>query len=970
MLFDLDTPCDLACRGFGREEILSLTGVDTGYHTNSLRGETMGVDRVAYKREHVSERLDDDAVLDVLARYGRCEIDVAGVLSELGLSNPNVCKLRKIFAGTRFEAAFRDADRAYRRHNMKSGFAAAHDGVDNPFKLAQYQEAAANTREERYGGRYTLAAGSTKAAEARATFAEHMADEDFRVDLQAKKSAACMAHYGVEHPMQNDEVKAKAGLSRALSGNMTLCQEGSTSDLFFRGWPVSEARRKSGDGCKKSARQLGASHRLAYSVAHIRTRVGIERFSEAMAAYGRDECNIEGIFDRIGLKRTNDVSISRLANAFGLGDSWKAACAALQVIRSESTADMWEERYGVRNISQLDTIKERKRATTREHYGVDVSLCSPEVRAKAKATIRERYGVDNVSQSDEIKGRKIETSRAHYGTDYPQQSDEVRKAQSDTLKERFGIRSDEVVYPFQIADVRQKAADSCESSLGVRNPFESAEVQAGIRDVWVREYGVTNPSQVPEVREHREQTMIRRYGVRNFMELDGSVGAIRDTKRRNGTLSGSSVETLVGAIFADMFGEDDVVTQYDRDARYPFACDFYVKSRDLFVELNGLWAHGGHWYSGDVSDAARLAAWRDKGSPYYAKAANTWSARDIAKRAAAAKARLNYVVFWDGSDHIEDVRLWLAMGCPDGRDWEREYSWLPKRELSLVTMAPKLTGTASSAVKVARWANGDVFYARELVMWKENSYQKVWGTLQACLYANRYKYLRSGTGGSGLYEGKLPDELSDLEIVRGLGIMGKVRAYSTFDNSAMVDVIGRYGVTSVLDPCAGWGERLATCCGLGLPYLGIDVNERLFAGYDRIISQYGDAACQRCVCADAAEVSIDGEFDSVITCPPYGLLERYSDAGAENLGEDEFSAWWERVAVNVGAYASRLFCVQTNQACKDVFTSGLEAHGWYLVESVALNKRSSHMTRKRGGVNLKREFEEMLVFERVREFVY
>jgi hypothetical protein len=84
------------------------------------------------------------------------------------------------------------------------------------------------------------------------------------------------------------------------------------------------------------------------------------------------------------------------------------------------------------------------------------------------------------------------------------------------------------------------------------------------------------------------------------------------------------------------------------------------------------------------------------------------------------------------------------------------------------------------------------------------------------------------------------------------------------------------------------------------------------------------------------------------------------------LDEDEFSAWWERVVTNVSSHVSRLFCVQTNQACKDVFVSGLEAHGWRLVESVALGKRSSHMTRRRGGVDLKREFEEMLVFERER----
>lgn len=39
------------------------------------------------------------------------------------------------------------------------------------------------------------------------------------------------------------------------------------------------------------------------------------------------------------------------------------------------------------------------------------------------------------------------------------------------------------------------------------------------------------------------------------------------------------------------FGPDDVVRQY-RDPRYPFFCDFYVRSLDLFVECNFHWTHG------------------------------------------------------------------------------------------------------------------------------------------------------------------------------------------------------------------------------------------------------------------------------------------------------------------------------------------------------------------------------------------
>jgi hypothetical protein len=461
--------------------------------------------------------------------------------------------------------------------------------------------------------------------------------------------------------------------------------------------------------------------------------------------------------------------------------------------------------------------------------------------------------------------------------------------------------------------------------------------------------------------------MLNRYGVEHWMQIPENAKAVHDEIIYSGGAATSVAELAILEHLIFVFGVDDVEWQWSHDPRYPFACDFYIKSRDLFVELNGTWTHGRHWFCEDnEADVAIRDGWVAKSTNYYDNAVANWCERDVRKRAAAREAGLNYVVFWDGNSECADARLWFAVGCPDGRDWECEYSWLPERHLSLAMKAPKFTGTSRNTTAIARWANGEVFYDRELAMWEENAYEKTWGTLQAQLYANRYKYLRSASDGEGLYCGKLPDELSDFEIARGLGIMGKVRAYSTFDNSAMVDVIRRYGVTSVLDSCAGWGERLATCCGLGLPYLGIDVNGRLFAGYERIIGEYGDASRQCCVCADAAEVSIDGEFDAVITCPPYGSLEHYSDAGAENLDEDEFSAWWERVVTNVSSHVSRLFCVQTNQACKDVFVSGLEAHGWRLVESVALGKRSSHMTRRRGGVDLKREFEEMLVFERER----
>ena len=45
----------------------------------------------------------------------------------------------------------------------------------------------------------------------------------------------------------------------------------------------------------------------------------------------------------------------------------------------------------------------------------------------------------------------------------------------------------------------------------------------------------------------------------------------------------------------------DVITQY-KDDRYPFACNFYIPSLDLFIECNYHWTYGGKPYEGTEDD--------------------------------------------------------------------------------------------------------------------------------------------------------------------------------------------------------------------------------------------------------------------------------------------------------------------------------------------------------------------------------
>lgn len=65
-------------------------------------------------------------------------------------------------------------------------------------------------------------------------------------------------------------------------------------------------------------------------------------------------------------------------------------------------------------------------------------------------------------------------------------------------------------------------------------------------------------------------------------------------------------------LLCNIFNVDDIIRQYS-DNRYPFCCDFYLKSLDLFIELNFHWTHGGHPFDeNSQADQEKLAYIRSK----------------------------------------------------------------------------------------------------------------------------------------------------------------------------------------------------------------------------------------------------------------------------------------------------------------------------------------------------------------------
>ena len=119
----------------------------------------------------------------------------------------------------------------------------------------------------------------------------------------------------------------------------------------------------------------------------------------------------------------------------------------------------------------------------------------------------------------------------------------------------------------------------------------------------------------------------------------------------------TEIEQLTYEYLVDIFGEEDIVYNSLIDERYPFHVDFYIKSRDVFIEINAFWTHGKHKFNpNDESDVKLLEEWKTKGenSEQYKNAIVTWSEKDVLKINTAEENGLYYIPIW--SNNIDVVK--------------------------------------------------------------------------------------------------------------------------------------------------------------------------------------------------------------------------------------------------------------------------------------------------------------------------
>lgn len=742
-----------------------------------------------------------------------------------------------------------------------------------------------------------------------------------------------------------------------------LFDENSVLDLVCRGWSRERVLATTGidPGYHNASvkAELKGVDRHVYKIEHVKQRVGLSVARDLVEQFGACELDKAGVLEQLGLHdAVNLIKLADLFTGLGLGEEFRDADRRAR--RSTMRAGMVAQ-YGTDNPFKLDSFQEKAAQTREERYGArytlaDGSVFAEEARKKGQESLEpiRRAKRERTLARKKREREERQRERALYGHHRRTLTDEEKVVANErriaTSQSRYGVD-----HPSQRASFRQLA------SQYMTDPENQRRIRARTVATNQERYGVAYFTQLPEHRQEQSRRMSDPLHQRRILS----------TKRENGTLSTSSSEDALYGLLVAYVNQHGmtVVRQHRDEKRYPFAADFYIPERDLFIELNGSWSHGGHWYEADrAMDQKTVQTWikKSKKSKYYRVALETWTERDVCKRDAARRSELNYVTLWDGSKALSDAHLWFALGAPDGRDWEREYSWLDLPE-SLADLRKGMESQAQQWSQVnlneagprqiswlARSGVWGTFYARELRMWDDdNVHHRKWGRLRARLLANRLHYL-----------GRLPD--SALEIVRGLAISGEIRSFSTFVNTAMVTVLDRYQPTHVYDPCSGWGERMLTCAQRGVAYTGTDISRAVVEHHQRLIDRLGLEHADVIRGDSATRDMRGGTHEMVLTCSPYGDTEVYTADGAENLDAEEFLRWWKWIVFMSVAPSTRVFAFQISEKWRQRMTDIAQQElgkGWHLVDEMDASTPRNHF--QRAQARKKSRGETMVVFERL-----
>lgn len=253
----------------------------------------------------------------------------------------------------------------------------------------------------------------------------------------------------------------------------------------------------------------------------------------------------------------------------------------------------------------------------------------------------EKYGVEHTSQLKEVTDKRTKSRADHV--------DKIQQHVRESLYKKYGAYD-----VMHIPHILQKIKDTNLKKFGVEFPLqqlkkENSEIYQKISQTCINKFGVDSLLKNKEIREKIKQTNIQKYGVDNPLKNKEIWKKSQDNRQIS---SKSKLENNFLNYLKLKYESDDIITQY-KSKEYPYYCDFYIKSINLYIEIQGHWTHNDHPFDiNNLNDQQIMNIWRTKSlsDKYYKNALNTWTIKDVEKRNTAIQNNLNYLEIFGKTD--------------------------------------------------------------------------------------------------------------------------------------------------------------------------------------------------------------------------------------------------------------------------------------------------------------------------------
>ena len=529
-----------------------------------------------------------------------------------------------------------------------------------------------------------------------------------------------------------------------------------------------------------------------------------------------------------------------------------------------------------------------------------------------KKNLKEKYGegITNYAQLESTKKKIAETTLKHYGNTCFLGSKKAR----ELYKEKTGYDN-----PLQNPETKEKVKQTCIDKYGNKSFLGSDEymsnvdkIQDKITKTCIDKYGTKRYSQTQEYKDQTRHT----WEEKPLDEINDFLKKQFEAKKENGTLMTSAPEDETFELLKMKF--HDVVRQYRSD-KYPFACDFFIPSLQLYIECHYTWTHGKHPYNEDI-DKEELVLWESKAetSDYYKNAIYTWTDLDVRKKKCFIDNKLNYKIFYT----IEDFKNWYEISIPyDIQELKDELEYYRDAMAKLSAFPTKNN--------IVKYYQQETFYKREKELWNDDK-------IKEKLINNRIQYLNK-------------TDFVATELLLGFKISGIYYGYSHFHPMIVKYVCEKYNTKICYDPCGGWGHHILGALNID-KYIYNDLSTHT---YNNVLTMCNDLNINNVVCYnnDCSTFVPEDNFDTMISCPPYYNVEEYECGIFANIAE-------------YNKFIDNLFTVFNNKTSCNVFAliireDLIDVKKHVPTEIYELHQPSSHLIKE------KKNKEKLYIFKKL-----